>query len=229
LKKIAAASVLIEMPTETTNEKFLTKPLIIIYITVFIDLVGFGIVIPALPFYVETDQFRATPFDIGLLFASYSLMQFVFSPILGGLSDKYGRRPVLFFSIIGSAVGYLLIGFAFALWMVFAGRIISGITGGNISTAQAYIADVTSKENRARGMGLFGAMFGLGFVFGPAIGGVLSRFGIGAPFIFAAVLSLANAILLYFILPETVKKDLYDSTKRRTRVLERSTPFIFSS
>jgi MFS transporter, DHA1 family, tetracycline resistance protein len=221
LKKIAAASVLIEMPTETTNEKFLTKPLIIIYITVFIDLVGFGIVIPALPFYVETDQFRATPFDIGLLFASYSLMQFVFSPILGGLSDKYGRRPVLFFSIIGSAVGYLLIGFAFALWMVFAGRIISGITGGNISTAQAYIADVTSKENRARGMGLFGAMFGLGFVFGPAIGGVLSRFGIGAPFIFAAVLSLANAILLYFILPETVKKDLYDSTKRRkNRIVE---------
>lgn len=209
------------MPAETTNEKFLTKPLIIIFITVFIDLVGFGIVIPALPYYVETDAFRATPFDIGLLFASYSLMQFIFSPVLGSLSDKYGRRPILFFSILGSAVGYLLIGFAFALWMVFAGRIIAGITGGNISTAQAYIADVTTRENRARGMGLFGAMFGLGFVFGPAIGGILSRFGIGVPFIFAAVLSLANAILLYFILPETVKKGSYDSTrKRKNRILE---------
>ncbi len=209
------------MPAETTNEKFLTKPLIIIFITVFIDLVGFGIVIPALPYYVETDAFRATPFDIGLLFASYSLMQFIFAPILGSLSDRYGRRPILFFSILGSAVGYLLIGFAFALWMVFAGRIIAGITGGNISTAQAYIADVTTRENRARGMGLFGAMFGLGFVFGPAIGGILSRFGIGVPFIFAAVLSLANAVLLYFILPETVKKGSYDSTKvRKNRIVE---------
>ena len=114
-------------------------------------------------------------------------MQFIFSPILGGLSDRYGRRPILFFSIIGSAIGYLLIGFAFALWMVFAGRIIAGITGGNISTAQAYIADATSRENRARGMGLFGATFGLGFIFGPAIGGILSRYGISTPFLFAAV------------------------------------------
>ncbi len=210
-----------EKTSEKTSEKFLTKPLIIIFITVFIDLVGFGIVIPALPYYVETDAFRATPFEIGILFASYSLMQFIFAPVLGSLSDRYGRRPILFFSILGSAVGYLLIGFAFALWMVFAGRIIAGITGGNISTAQAYIADVTTRENRARGMGLFGAMFGLGFVFGPAIGGILSRYGIGVPFIFAAVLSLANAIMLYFILPETVKKDSYDATKiRKNRFVE---------
>jgi MFS transporter, DHA1 family, tetracycline resistance protein len=203
------------------TEKFFTKPLIIIYITVFIDLVGFGIVIPALPYYVESDLFRATPFEIGILFACYSLMQFIFSPILGSLSDKYGRRPVLFFSILGSAAGYLLIGYAAALWMVFAGRIIAGITGGNISTAQAYIADVTSKENRAKGMGLFGAMFGLGFVFGPAIGGVLSRFGIGVPFIFAAALSLVNAVLLYFILPESVNKAAYDHAKvRRNRFVE---------
>src|SRR5215203_603436 len=145
------------------DEKFFTKPLLIIFLTVFIDLVGFGIVIPLLPYYVESEAFRATPFEIGILFASYSLMQFIFSPILGALSDKYGRRPVLFFSILGSAAGYLMIGYASALWMVFAGRIIAGITGGNISTAQAYIADVTSKETRAKGMGLFGAMFGLGF------------------------------------------------------------------
>lgn len=193
-----------EKITGTADEKFFTKPLLIIYLTIFLDLVGFGIVIPALPYFVETEQFRATPFEIGLLFASYSLMQFVFSPILGGLSDRYGRRPVLFFSILGSAVGYLLIGFAFALWMVFLGRIVAGITGGNISTAQAYIADVTTKENRAKGMGIFGAMFGLGFVFGPAIGGILSRYGIHAPFLFAAALSFFNAALLYFILPESV-------------------------
>lgn len=205
----------------TEDEKFFTKPLLIIYLTVFIDLVGFGIVIPALPFYVESDAFRATPFEIGILFASYSLMQFIFSPILGSLSDKYGRRPILFFSILGSAAGYLFIGFAFALWMVFLGRIVAGITGGNISTAQAYIADVTSKENRAKGMGLFGAMFGLGFVFGPAIGGILSRFGIHVPFLFAAVLSIANALLVYFILPESVKLDLRTAVKfRKNRFAE---------
>ncbi len=202
-----------ENVSNKTTDKFFTKPLIIIYVTVFIDLVGFGIVIPALPYYVESEAFRATPFEIGLLFASYSLMQFIFSPILGSLSDKYGRRPVLFFSILGSAIGYLLIGFAATLWMVFLGRIVAGITGGNISTAQAYIADVTTRENRAKGMGIFGAMFGLGFVFGPAIGGILSRYGIGVPFIFAAVLSLVNAILLYFILPESVKKDSSDAAK----------------
>lgn len=203
------------------KESFYTKPLIIIFITVFIDLIGFGIVIPALPYYVESEQFRATPFEIGILFASYSLMQFIFSPILGSLSDKYGRRPVLFFSILGSAVGYLLIGFASVLWMVFAGRIIAGITGGNISTAQAYIADVTSKEDRAKGMGLFGAMFGLGFIFGPAIGGILSRYGIHVPFLFAAALSLANAVLLYFILPESVKNFSSENNQiRKNRLAE---------
>ena len=203
------------------SEKFFTKPLLIIFITVFIDLIGFGIVIPALPYYVEGEAFRATPFDIGLLFASYSLMQFIFSPILGSLSDKYGRRPILFFSLLGSALGYVFIGFAFALWMVFAGRIIAGITGGNLSTAQAYIADVTTRENRAKGMGLFGATFGLGFIFGPAIGGILSRYGIQVPFLFAAALSFVNAMLLYFILPETVKKGSFEETeKRRNRLVE---------
>jgi MFS transporter, DHA1 family, tetracycline resistance protein len=191
------------------DERFFTRPLILIFITVFIDLIGFGIVIPALPYYVEGEAFRATPFEIGLLFASYSLMQFIFSPILGSLSDKIGRRPVLFLSMLGAGIGYLLIGYAFALWMVFAGRIISGIMGASISTAQAYVADVTTRGNRAKGMGLFGAIFGLGFIFGPAIGGILSRYGIHVPFLFAAALSFANALLLYFILPETVKKDSF--------------------
>ena len=188
------------------KEKFFTTPLLIIFVTVFIDLVGFGIVIPVLPLYAESPEFNATPFEALMLFAIYSWMQFFFAPVLGRLSDKYGRRPILFFSILGSAVGYFLVGWAATLAVVFAGRIVSGITGGNISTAQAYIADVTSKENRARGMGLFGAAFGLGFVFGPAIGAILSKYGIHAPFYFAAGLSLANAIAVYFVLPESVKR-----------------------
>jgi DHA1 family tetracycline resistance protein-like MFS transporter len=183
------------------------SPLIVIFTTVFIDLVGFGIVIPVLPFYAEGTAFNATPRIVGLLFASYSIMQLIFSPILGRLSDKYGRRPVLLISIIGTGIGFLTIGFAKTLWMLFAGRILDGITGGNISTAQAYIADITTKENRAKGMGLIGAAFGLGFIFGPAIGGILSRWGIHVPFFFAGGLCFANALLLYFTLPETVTKD----------------------
>jgi DHA1 family tetracycline resistance protein-like MFS transporter len=183
------------------------SPLLVIFITVFIDLVGFGIVIPVLPFYAEGTKFGATPSQVGLLFASYSVLQFVFSPVLGRLSDKYGRRPILFISLLGTALGFLILGFATTLLMLFVGRIIDGISGGNISTAQAYIADVTTEENRAKGMGLIGAAFGLGFVFGPAIGGILSRWGINVPFLFAGGLALANAILLYFALPETITPD----------------------
>ncbi|CAN5126947.1 tetracycline resistance MFS efflux pump [soil metagenome] len=197
-------------PPETVDEnvrseKLFTTPLIIIFVTIFIDLIGFGMVIPILPFYASSEQFMATPFEIGLLFSVYSWMQFFFSPVLGRLSDRYGRRPILFISLLGSAVGYFVIGFANTLVMVFIGRIIGGITGGNISTAQAYIADVTTKENRAKGMGLFGAAFGLGFILGPALAGILSKYGVHVPFYFAAVLSLANAIALYFILPESLK------------------------
>jgi DHA1 family tetracycline resistance protein-like MFS transporter len=183
------------------------SPLLVIFITVFIDLVGFGIVIPVLPFYAEGTKFGATPSQVGLLFASYSVLQFVFAPVLGRLSDKYGRRPILFASLLGTALGFLILGFATTLWMLFVGRIIDGISGGNISTAQAYIADVTTEENRAKGMGLIGAAFGLGFVFGPAIGGILSRWGINLPFLFAGFLALTNAVLLYFVLPETVTPD----------------------
>ena len=183
------------------------SPLLVIFITVFIDLVGFGIVIPVLPYYAEGTRFGATPREVGFLFASYSIMQLIFAPVMGRLSDKYGRRPVLLVSILGTCLGFMILGFATTLWMLFLGRIIDGISGGNISTAQAYIADVTTKENRARGMGLIGAAFGLGFVFGPAIGGILSRWGINVPFLFAGGLAFANAILLYFTLPETVTAD----------------------
>jgi MFS transporter, DHA1 family, tetracycline resistance protein len=183
------------------------SPLVVIFTTVFIDLVGFGIVIPVLPFYAEGTRFNATPRTVGLLFASYSVMQLLFAPVLGRLSDKYGRRPVLLISIIGTGIGFLILGFATTLWMLFVGRILDGISGGNISTAQAYIADITTKEDRAKGMGLLGAAFGLGFIFGPAIGGILSHWGIHVPFLFAAGLCFVNAILLYFTLPETVTPD----------------------
>ncbi|MBK6751172.1 MAG: MFS transporter [Acidobacteria bacterium] len=206
---------------EAKKEKFFTTPLLIIFATVFIDLIGFGMVIPILPYYAHTEPFFATPLDIGFLFASYSLMQFFFSPLLGRLSDKYGRRPILFFSLLGSAVGYLVLGLANTLFLVFLGRIVGGISGGNISTAQAYIADVTSKENRAKGMGLFGAAFGLGFILGPAIAGILSKYGVNVPFFVAAVLSLANAIALYFVLPESLKPGARAGLpERKNRILE---------
>jgi MFS transporter, DHA1 family, tetracycline resistance protein len=191
------------------------SPLLVIFVTVFIDLVGFGIVIPVLPYYLESPRFQATPVALGFLFTSYSVMQLVFSPVLGRLSDRHGRRPVLLLSLIGTGVGFVVMGAATTLWMLFAGRILDGITGGNISTAQAYIADVTTPENRAKGMGMFGAAFGLGFIFGPAIGGVLSSWDISAPFYFAAALAFANAVLLYFTLPETVTPDHPARTVRR--------------
>src|SRR5258708_37766044 len=183
------------------------SPVFVIFVTVFIDLVGFGIEIPVLPYYAEGTRFGATPGEVGLLFASYSIMQLIFAPVLGRLSDKHGRRPILLISLLGTSLGFLILGFATTLWMLFLGRIIDGISGGNISTAQAYIADVTTTENRAKGMGLIGAAFGLGFVFGPAIGGILSRWGVNVPFLFAGALAFANAILLYFTLPETVTPD----------------------
>ncbi|MEP7148673.1 MAG: MFS transporter [Acidobacteriota bacterium] len=189
--------------TPGDTDKFFTTPLILIFVIVFIDLVGFGMVIPILPIYAQTAPFFANPFEIGLVVSIYSWMQFVFSPILGRLSDRYGRRPVLFVSLLGSAVGYVVLGLANTLFLVFVGRIVSGITGGNISAAQAYIADVTTKENRAKGMALFGAAFGLGFVLGPAIGGITSKYGVHVPFFIAAVLSLVAGAAVYLVLPET--------------------------
>ena len=198
-------------------KSFIKSPLFVIFLTVFIDLIGFGIAIPVLPLFAK-DEFGASPFGIGWLIASYSLMQFFSAPFLGQLSDRYGRRPVLFFSLLGTSVAALTTGLSNSLWMLFASRIFDGITGGNISTAQAYIADVTTKENRARGMGMLGAAFGLGFIFGPAIGGILSKFGDRVPFFFVSGLALANAVTLYFILPESRKPGAADvREKRRNR------------
>lgn len=192
------------------------SPLLVIFITVFIDLIGFGIVIPVLPRYAET--FNASVREISWLVVCYSLMQFIFSPILGAWSDRIGRRPILLVSIIGAGLSYILVGFAHSLALVFIGRTIAGIMGANLSTAQAYIADVTTPEERARGMGLIGAAFGLGFVFGPALGGLLYTVSPGLPFFFTAGLSLANALLLYFVLPETITPDHpARSQERRSR------------
>jgi multidrug resistance protein len=181
------------------------SPLFVLYLTVFIDLMGFGIVIPILPLYAQ--DFQATPLAIGWLTGIYSGMQIIFTPILGRLSDRFGRRPVLLVSIVGTAVGFALMGMAQSLTLLFIARILAGITGGNISIPQAYIADVTAPEKRSHAMGMIGAAFGLGFTFGPLIGGVMSQISYGAPFFFAAALSVVNAVLIYVLLPESLSRE----------------------
>lgn len=173
----------------------------IVFLIVFIDLIGFGIVIPILPLYAES--FGPSPWVLGLLMASFSAMQFVAAPILGRLSDRYGRRPVLALSLLGSALGYVLFACAGSMAVLFASRIIDGISGGNISTAQAVIADITSPRDRAKGMGMIGAAFGLGFVLGPAFGGVLVSIRPWLPGVGAAVTSLVAFVLVVVLLPET--------------------------
>ncbi len=177
------------------------SPLVIIFLTVFIDLLGFGIIIPLLPFYAQS--FGASAFTIGLLSTVFSLMQFLVAPLCGRWSDRIGRRPVILYGLLASCVAYVALALADSLALIFAARIVGGIAGGNIPTAQAYIADVTTPENRAKGMGLVGAAFGLGFVFGPAIGGVLTRFGHAAPMWCAAVLCFLNFVAALFLLPES--------------------------
>jgi len=176
-----------------------------IFLIVFIDLLGFGIILPLLPYIAE--KYQATPAQIGILTATYSFFQLIASPIFGRLSDRYGRKKLLIISQLGSAVGYLILGLAGNLPLLFLSRIIDGITGGNISIAQAYIADVTTKENRARGMGLIGAAFGLGFIFGPAIGGALSKISYSTPAYFATAVSLITVLTTIFFLKETVNED----------------------
>lgn len=176
-----------------------------IFLIVFVDLLGFGIVLPLLPYIAE--KYEATPLTIGILGATYSFFQLVSGPILGRLSDRYGRKKLLAISQFGSAIGYLMLGMAHSLPLLFLARIIDGITGGNISIAQAYIADVTTKENRAKGMGIIGAAFGLGFIFGPAIGGFLAKYNYSYPGYFAMVVSLITVLLTMYTLPETVNSE----------------------
>ncbi len=178
-------------------------PVYLVLMTVFIDLLGFGIIIPLLPFYAE--HYGATPTVIGLLSSSYSLMQFLFVPFWGRLSDRIGRRPIILMSVFGSFISYLIFGFANSLAVLFISRLLAGFMGANISTAQAYIADTTTFEERAKFMGLIGASFGVGFMLGPMVGGMMSRISTGAPGFLASGLSLVNVVLAYFMLPESLK------------------------
>src|ERR1700758_317216 len=176
------------------------SPLATILLVVFVDLIGFGMIIPILPLYAKS--FQAAEWQIGLLLACYSFMQFLASPVLGYISDRIGRKPVLLVSLIGSAIGYAVMASAVSLTMLCVARIIAGICGASVGTAAAYIADITPPENRSKRMGLIGAAFGIGFVLGPAIGGLLSQWSVVAPFWFAAVLSILNAVLMWIVLPE---------------------------
>jgi MFS transporter, DHA1 family, tetracycline resistance protein len=179
------------------------SPLATILLVVFVDLIGFGMIIPILPLYAKS--FRAEEWQIGLLLGCYSFMQFLASPVLGYLSDRIGRKPVLLVSLIGSAIGYTVMANAQSLTMLFIARIIAGICGASVGTAAAYIADITPPENRSRRMGLIGAAFGVGFVLGPAIGGLLSHFWTVGPFWFGAGLAFLNAIAVLLFLPEPEK------------------------
>ncbi len=180
------------------------SPKTAVFLTVFIDLLGFGIVIPLLPLYAE--RYQPTALEFGLLMSSYSAMQFMFAPVLGRLSDRIGRRPVLLGSLLGTVVGYLLFAWAGSLSVLFASRIIDGATGGNIGTAQAVIADVTTGSDRAQGMGMIGMAFGLGFIFGPALGGFTVQLSPAAPGLAAAALSFIAFLWTFFRLPETLPK-----------------------
>jgi MFS transporter, DHA1 family, tetracycline resistance protein len=181
-----------------------SRPLLVIFLTIFVNLIGFGIIIPLLPFYAET--FGASPIAIGMLFASFSLCQLIASPLLGHWSDLWGRRPVLIFSLIGTVVSFVMLALAHSLAMLFAARIVDGLSGGNISTARAYIGDISTEANRARSFGILGAAFGLGFIVGPGLGGLFARISYTAPIWAAAIITIAAAVLAWVWLPETVHR-----------------------
>jgi len=194
--------------------------LLVVFLTVFIDLIGFGIVVPLVPIYSR--HYGAGGFVIGAIIASYSAMQFLFAPVLGRLSDRIGRRPVMLFSTAGAALSYVLFAIGsglenhtVALWILLLARIFAGICGGSITVAQAYIADITPPENRSKRMGLIGVAFGLGFVFGPAISGIaLKLFGATGPGWTAAALCTANFLLAFSILAESLKPGSSQATRR---------------
>ena len=197
--------------------------LLTIFLIVFVDLLGFSLILPLLPYYAEA--YGATPVIVGLLVASYAAAQLVGAPLLGRLSDRIGRRPVLLVSVIGTFVGFLLLGFAAPIGKLLAGlfapqatnlliigvlflsRILDGLTGGNLTVAQAYISDVTDEQNRAKGLGLIGAAFGLGFIIGPAAGGALSQLGYSTPAFVAASVSFLNLLGIFFLLPESLTSE----------------------
>ncbi|HSX10084.1 MAG TPA: MFS transporter [Candidatus Saccharimonadales bacterium] len=190
---------------------FDNKKFIFIVITAFLSVMGIGIVIPVLPFIVQHYMPGASnediAFNVGLMLSLYSVCQFFAAPPLGALSDKYGRRPILLFCLLGSAIGYLLFGIGGSLTILFLGRIIDGLTGGDISTIFAYIADVTKPQDRGKMFGIIGATVGVGFMLGPTIGGFVSLINLSAPFYLAAGITILNMLFGYFVLPESLKKE----------------------
>jgi len=182
----------------------LNKPLIVILAAVMLDAVGIGLIFPILPALLrDVGHITEVATLLGLMLALYSACQFLFSPILGVLSDRFGRRPVLLISLAGAAIDYLIMAFAPHLWILVLGRAISGITSANMAVATAYITDISSEEERAKRFGLFHAMFGIGFIIGPVLGGILGDLWVRAPFIAAALLNGANLALAFFVLPES--------------------------
>jgi len=178
------------------------KEKVLIALTVLVDVIGIGIVIPVLPFYVES--FGAKPFMITSLFAVFSLFSFLSAPFLGSLSDKIGRRPVLVLSILSTAIGWIVFALANQIWILFLGRIIDGMAAGNLPIAQSYLADISkSDKERTENMGLIGSMFGIGFIIGPILGGLLSSVSHVFPFWVVGILALMNGILVFLFLPET--------------------------
>ena len=191
-----------------TNQK--SAAIGFIFITLLIDITGWGIIIPVVPKLIEeliqADISEAAKYGGWLSFA-YAFIQFVFSPLVGNLSDKYGRRPVILLSLFGFSIDYIFLALAPSIWWLFVGRIIAGITGASITTASAYIADISNDEDRAKNFGMIGAAFGLGFIIGPVLGGVLGHYGARVPFYAAAVLCMINFIYGYFVLPESLSKE----------------------
>lgn len=181
-----------------------------IFITLLIDVTGLGLIIPVLPKLIEQlvhgGISEASKWGGWLTFA-YAIMQFLFSPVLGNLSDQYGRRPILLLSLLGFGIDYIFLALAPSIGWLIVGRIIAGITGASMTTATAYIADISTNENRAQNFGMIGAAFGLGFIIGPVMGGILGEYGARLPFVVAAILSLVNALYGYFVLPESLSKE----------------------
>lgn len=192
------------------------RPLALILTFVFIDVLGFSLILPLLPYYA--DDFNASSVVVGLLLAANALTQMIGSPILGRLSDRYGRKPLLITSIAGTVVGFLMLGWANSLAMLFASRILDGFLGGNVSLAQAYITDKTSRDERAKGLGMIGAAFGLGFIFGPALGGILSAGGNYArPAFAAAGLAALNLLGVLLWLPESLPPEQRQQESEQSR------------
>ncbi len=189
-------------------------PLLLMALTILIDFTGFGLVLPLLPFWAE--HVGANAFDIGLLLTIYALAQFLFTPVLGSLSDRYGRRPVIVISLVIEAISLAMTALAGNLPLLYLARFIGGLGASNIGSAQAVVADVTTRERRARGMGLIGAAIGVGFVIGPALGGLLAPIGPALPFWVAMGFALANALLVVFFLPET--RPIHAGTSGNTAV-----------